>query len=152
MIRLRDEDLFGNHLGELGVVFLRRVFGLDEVKWVEIDPHRSTADICYNAGRSGLMDVLPCLAAAIRGQFPWGTALFHDDSISPELFRSVGRIKIKRFGKLLTTWDILMIDPGGSGSAMRRFVATRRWQVGSQTSSKIFLGFSTRAASRVSAR
>ena len=32
MVRLRNEDLFGKRLGELCVVFLRRIFALSEVK------------------------------------------------------------------------------------------------------------------------
>ncbi len=140
MIRLRDDDLFGNLLGELGAVFLRRVFGLDEVKWVEIDPHRSAADICYNAGRSGLTDVLHCLAAAIRGRLPSGTALFPHDSISPALFDPSAGSRSSDLASSSRLGTSLMIDPGGSGSAMRRFVTTRRWQVGSQTSSITSLG------------
>ena len=37
VIRLRDEDLFGEGLGDRCVFFLRHVFTLSEVAWVEID-------------------------------------------------------------------------------------------------------------------
>ena len=72
VIRLRDEDLFGEQLGDLCVVFLRRVFALGEVKWVEIDRDQSTAEIHYDPGRFELTDILHRLAAAIRGQYSPG--------------------------------------------------------------------------------
>jgi cation transport ATPase len=112
VIRLRDEDLFGKRLGDLCVVFLRRIFALDEVKWVEIDRDRSTAEIRYHPGLSGLIDLLQRLAAAIRGQLPPDAAAFSDSFVPPDLSQSVGRVKIQRFGTILTTWDIIDDRPG----------------------------------------
>ena len=112
VIRLHDEDLFGNRLGDLCVVFLRRIFALVEVKWVEIDRCQSTAEIRYDPGPLGLTHLLQRLAAAIRGQLPPDTTSFSDASISPDLSGSVGRIKIKRLGTILTTWDIVHDRPG----------------------------------------
>jgi len=112
VIRLRDEDLFGRRLGDLCVVFLRRIFALDEVKWVEIDRDRSTAEIHYDPGLSGLIDLLERLAAAVRGQLPPDTAALSNSSVLPDLSRSVGRVKIQRFGTVLTTWDIVDDRPG----------------------------------------
>jgi len=112
VIRLRDEDLFGKQLGDLCAVFLRRIFALDEVKWVEIDRDRSTAEIRYGPGPWGLTDLLQRLAAAIRGQFQPDAAAFSDSSIQPDLSRSAGRVKIQRFGTILTTWDIVADRPG----------------------------------------
>ena len=59
VIRLRDEDLFGESLGDRCVLFLRHVFTLSEVAWVEIDRNLSTASIHYDAGRFGLPEFLP---------------------------------------------------------------------------------------------
>ena len=48
VLRLRDEDLFGEGLGDRCVCFLRHVFTLSEVAWVEIDRNLSTAGIHYD--------------------------------------------------------------------------------------------------------
>ena len=112
VVRLRDEDLFGKRLGDLCVVFLRRVFALDEVAWVEIDRERSTAAIGYDSGLSGLTDLLERLAAALRGQLPPDAAAYSDSFVPPDLSQSVGRVKIQRFGTILTTWDIVDDRPG----------------------------------------
>jgi len=111
-IRLRDEDLFGKRRGDLCVVFLRRIFALDEIKWVEIDRDRSTAEIRYDPGRSGLTDLLQRLAAALRGQLAPDAAVFSDSFVPPDLSQSVGRVKIQRLGTILTTWDIIDHRPG----------------------------------------
>ena len=37
VLRLRDEDLFGESLGDRCLHFLRHVFTLNEVAWVEVD-------------------------------------------------------------------------------------------------------------------
>ena len=37
VVRLRDDDLFGDRLGDLCITFLQRVFALEEVTCVEID-------------------------------------------------------------------------------------------------------------------
>jgi cation transport ATPase len=111
LIRLRDEDLFREGLGDRCVHFLRHVFTLSEVAWVEIDRSLSTAGIHYDAGRLGLSEFLPRLAAALRGSlFP------HADGPSKSLLRDLehftGRIRIQRFGTTLTTWDIIHDRPG----------------------------------------
>ena len=123
VIRLRDEDLFGKQLGDLCVVFLRRVFALGEVKWVEIDRDQSTAEIHYDPGRFGLTDLLQRLAAAIRGQFPPDAATVLGQFRSTRIFldppagsRSSDLARSSRLG------TSSMTDPGGSGSATRRFV------------------------------
>lgn len=51
VLRLRDEDLFGERLNELFAVFLHRIFSLHSVKSVEINRHRFTAEIHLNADR-----------------------------------------------------------------------------------------------------
>jgi cation transport ATPase len=112
VIRLRDEDLFGKRLGDLCVVFLRRIFVVEEVKSVEIDRERSTAEIRCNPGPLGLTDLLQRLAAALRGPFPWGAAAFPDSTFPPDLSRSVARVKVQRLGTILTTCDIITDQPG----------------------------------------
>ena len=111
-IRLRDEDLFGEQPGELCVTFLRRVFALGEVKWVEIDRDQSTAQIHYEPGRIELSDILHRLAAAIHGRIPRDAAALSDGIVPRDLSGSLRRIKIQRFGKILTTWDIVHDRPG----------------------------------------
>ena len=111
-IRLRDEDLFGEHPGELCVTFLRRVFALGEVNRVEIDRGQSTAQIHYEPGRFELSDILQRLAAAIHGHIPRDATTLSNGIVPKDLSGSVRRIKIQRFGKVLTTWDIVHDRPG----------------------------------------
>ena len=68
VIRLRNEDLFGKRLGELFVVFLRRIFALSEVKSVEIDRDEFTAEIRFDADHGEIVEHLQRMAGAIR----WG--------------------------------------------------------------------------------
>jgi cation transport ATPase len=112
VIRLRDEDLFGEHLGDPCVVFLCRIFGLSEVTSVEINRDQSTADIRYDPGRWTLTALLNRLAAAIRGQSPPDASTLPASSLPQDLSRSPGRIKIQRFGTTLTTWDVVHLRPG----------------------------------------
>jgi cation transport ATPase len=111
VIRLRDEDLFGKGLGDRCVFFLRHVFSISEVAWVEIDRNLFTAGIHYDAGRLGLPEVLERLAAALRGSSPP-----HADAPSRSLLRDLehsnGRLRIQRFGTTLTTWHIIHDRPG----------------------------------------
>ena len=51
VLRLHDDDLFGKDRGNRCVRFLRHVFSLSEVAWVEVDRGLSTAGIHYDAGR-----------------------------------------------------------------------------------------------------
>ena len=111
VIRLRDEDLFGESLGDQCVRFLRHVFTLSEVAWVEIDRNLSTAGIHYDAGRFGLPEFLQRLAAALRGSSP-PHADASSKSLSRDLEHSTGRLRIQRFGTTLTTWDIIHDRPG----------------------------------------
>ena len=143
LIRLRDEDLFGNRLGDLCVVFLRRIFALDEIKWVEIDRDRSTAEIRYDPGPLGLTDLLHRLATAIRGQFPPDASQFSDSFVPQDLSRSVGRVKIQRFGTILTTWDIVDYRPGRIRLRHEAIRGDAAAQVGSRTPSRMSLGFSS---------
>jgi cation transport ATPase len=112
VIRLRDEDLFREQPGELCMTFLRRVFTLREVKWVEIDRGQSTAQIHYESGRFELSDVLQRLAAAIRGRIPRDATTLLDGIVPRDFSGSVRPIKVQRFGKVLTTWDIVHDRPG----------------------------------------
>jgi Cu2+-exporting ATPase len=109
---VRDEDLFGTRLGSLCAVFLRRVFALDEVKCVEIDRDQSTAEIRCNPGRSGLTDLLHRLAAVVRGQLPPDAVVLSDRFVPPDLSAATGRVKVQRFGTILTTWDVIDDRPG----------------------------------------
>jgi cation transport ATPase len=111
-IRLRDEDLFGEQPGELCLTFLRRVFTLGEVKWVEIDRDQSTAQIHYESGHIELSDILHRLASAIHGRIPLDAATLSYGIVPSDLSGSLRRIKIHRFGKTLTTWDIVHDRPG----------------------------------------
>jgi cation transport ATPase len=112
VVQLHDQDLFGNQPGDLCIVFLRRVFALAEIKWVEIDPDRSTAKIHYDPGPWVLADFLQRLRAAIQGRFPPDAVSFSEGSIAADLSQSVGRIRVRRFGTALTTWDIVNDQPG----------------------------------------
>src|SRR5262245_28644360 len=92
LIQLRDEDLFGKRRGNQCAVFLRRVFALDEVKWVEIDRDQSIARIHYDSHRSGLVDVLHRLATAVRGQLPAHAVALPEGAALPDLSRATGWI------------------------------------------------------------
>jgi cation transport ATPase len=111
VVRLRDDDLFGEDLGERCVCFLRHVFTLSEIAWVEVDRNLSTAVIHYDAGCFGLAEFLQRLATALRSSLPP-----HADVASMYLGRDLthasGRVKIQRFGTILTTWDIIHDRPG----------------------------------------
>ena len=119
VVRLRDEDLVKERTGNLCVLFLRRVFALDEVKWVEIDRDRFSVNIRHGTGRSKLASFLGRLATAIRTDVSRGPATVIDLSLVHDLARAGGRIKIRRFGPILTTWDIVCVPPGKSGFTIR---------------------------------
>jgi cation transport ATPase len=111
LVRLRDEDLFGEILGDRCFQFLRYVFTLNEIVWVELDRNLSTASIHYDTRCFGLAEFLQRLATALRGSIP-----AHADVVSKylkqDLKHATGRIKIRRFGTTLTTWDIIHDRPG----------------------------------------
>jgi cation transport ATPase len=111
VIRLRDEDLFGERLGDRCICFLRHVFTLTEVTWVEIDHHLCSAGIHYDTGRFGLPEFLQCLATALRGSLPLHADVL-SKSVLQDLEDSTGRLRIQRFGTTVTTWDIIHDLPG----------------------------------------
>ena len=112
MVRLRDDVLFGARLADLGVVFLRHVFALFEVAWVEVDDEQKTAAIGYDSGRLSLPAFLERLSAALRGQLSVDAAMPSAGSILGDLARHVGPLRIERFGGVLTTWEIVHHRPG----------------------------------------
>ena len=112
VLRLRDEDLFGERLGELCATFLRRIFALSEVRSVEIDRERSTAEICFDSDRSKLAEHLLRLAGAIRGQASQHFRAISECPVMEDLVHSCGRVKIRRLDTILTTWDIVDQRPG----------------------------------------
>ena len=111
VIRLHDEDLFGKSLGEQCISFLRRVFALREVAWVEIDSTKSFAGIHFDANRSKLPDLLQHMAVALRGVLP-SDACIPSHSFMLDLAHSIGQLKIQRLGKTLTTWYVIHDRPG----------------------------------------
>jgi cation transport ATPase len=111
-LRLRDEDLFGDRLSELCPTFLRRIFALREVKFVEIDRERHTAEIGLDTDRKGLAQHLQRLARAIRGETPEQFPPIAERPVLEDLVRSGGRVKIRRLDSVLTTWDVVDHHPG----------------------------------------
>jgi cation transport ATPase len=111
VLRLRDEDLFGESLGDRCLQFLRSVFTLNEVDWVEVDRNLSTASIRFDTRRFGLAEFLQRLATALRGSIP-----AHADLVSKhlrqELQQATSQVKIQRFGTTLTTWEFIHDRPG----------------------------------------
>jgi cation transport ATPase len=112
MLRLRDEDLFGERLGELCPILLRRVFALSEVKSVEIDRTQFTAEIRFDADRSELAAHLQRLAGAIRGETFQPSQAISECAVLEDLLRGGGRLKIWRVDTVLTTWDVVDQRPG----------------------------------------
>ncbi len=112
VLRLRDEDLFGDRLGELCAVFLRRIFALSEVKSVEIDRREFTAEIRFNTERLELAEYLQRMAGAIRGEIAQCSQAISDCPAVEDLRRSGGRVKILRVDTVLTTWDVVKHRPG----------------------------------------
>ncbi len=112
VVRLRDDELFGKRLAELGADFLRHVFALVAVAWVEINGEQSTAAIGYDSGRLSLTEFLERLSAALRGQLPPDAAMPSAGSILRDLARPFGPLRIERFGRVLTTWEIIHHRPG----------------------------------------
>ena len=112
IVRLRDEDLFGERLAELCPIFLRRIFALREVKFVSIDPEGNTAEICLDTSCVGLTEHLQRLAGVIRGETSQRFPAIAERSILQDLVRSAGRIKIWRLDTVLTTWDVVDHQPG----------------------------------------
>jgi cation transport ATPase len=111
IIRLRDEGLLGIGLGDRCVFFLRHVFTLSEVTWVEINRNLATANIRYDVSHFRLSEFLQRLAAALRGSFQTLTDA-PSASFSRDLEHSTGWLKIRRVDATLTTWDIVHDRPG----------------------------------------
>ena len=66
VVRLFDEELFGERIAELGVELLRRIFALEDIASVQVDRAKTTAWV-YRAGdRSALPKFLEPLAVTIR--------------------------------------------------------------------------------------
>ena len=107
VLRLRDEDLFGERFSELCAVFLRRIFALSEVNSVEIDRENFTAEIHFNNGPLKLSEHLQRLAGAIRGQTSEHSQAISDCPVLEDLFQSRSRVKIRRLDTILTTWDVV---------------------------------------------
>ncbi len=111
VLRLRDNDLFGECLGDRCLYFLRHVFTLSEVARVEVDRNLATTSIHFDASRFGLAEFLQRLAAALRGPLP-RQADATLKYVKRDLTLATGRVKIQRFGAVLTTWDIIHDRPG----------------------------------------
>jgi cation transport ATPase len=112
VLRLRDEDLFGERLGELCAVFLRRIFSLREVKSVEINRAEFTAEICFDGNHAKLPEHLQRLAGAIRGETAQQPEPISDCPILEDLLDARGQFKIWRLDTVLTIWNIVDSQPG----------------------------------------
>jgi cation transport ATPase len=107
VLRLRDEELFGERLGELCALFLRRIFSLSEVKSVEIDRGKSRAEICFGTNRSEPTKNLQRLARALRGEIFQPSQTISECPQLEDLISCGGRFKIWRLDTVLTTWDVV---------------------------------------------
>jgi cation transport ATPase len=112
VLRLRDEELFGERFGELCAVFLRRIFALSEVKSVEINREKFTAEIRFDADRSELTKHLQRLAGAIRGEISQPSQAISECPQLEDLAGGGGRFTIWRLDTVLTTWDVVDCQPG----------------------------------------
>ena len=111
VVRLRDQDLFGPISSDQCASFLRHVFTLEEVGWVELDRNQSMAQIYYDAAHLELSEFLLRLAMALRGSFP-PEADLPPKSLARDLTDSTGPVRIQRFGTILTTWKVIFNRPG----------------------------------------
>ena len=107
VLRLHDEDLFGEWIGEACAVFIRRIFALSEVKSVEIDREKFAAEIRFDTDHFELAKHLQRLAGAIRGETFQHSQAISDSPLLEDLNRFGGRVKIWRLDTVLTTWDIV---------------------------------------------
>ena len=111
VIRVRDPDLFSKPLGDFCVVFLRRLFALDEVAWVDIDRDRFSAHIGYDAGRYGLPEFLKRLTTALRCELS-PTSAVPESLFAGDLICSASKLRFERYGTMITTWHIVHDRPG----------------------------------------
>jgi cation transport ATPase len=109
-LQLHDDEVFGPGGTELCGRFLRRVFTVPEVQSVEIDRPRSTAQIRYERGRTGMADLLHRLAKALRSSSEGSSAAETASLLPSDL--SQPRLTIYRHRGLLTTWRVLADQPG----------------------------------------
>ena len=112
ILRLRDEDLFGERFGGLCAIFLHRNFSLREVKSVEIDRDKFTAEIRLHGDRAKLGEYLQRLAAAIRGETSQQPQPISACPALEDLPGTPGRLKIWRLDTVLTTWHVVDHQPG----------------------------------------
>ena len=112
ILRLRDEDLFGERFGELCAIFLRRIFSLREVKSVEINRDKFTAEICLHGDRAKLGEYLQRLAGAIRSETSQLPQPISTCPTLEDLLGAPGRLKIWRLDTVLTTWHVVDHQPG----------------------------------------
>ena len=110
VLRLHDQDLFGNGLSEGCSSFLRHVFTLHEVNCVELDCTLSNAQIHYDVAHVRLSDFLLRLATALRSAIPRHVNL--PSTLARDLADSTGPVNIRQFGTLLTTWEVVYSRPG----------------------------------------
>ena len=111
ILRLHDDDLFGEGHANRCIRFLRHVFSLSEVTSVEVHRDLSIAGIHYDAGCVGLVEFLQRLAIALRAPFPPCTDTA-SKYLEKDLIHLTGRVEIRRFGAMLTTWNIIHERPG----------------------------------------
>ena len=112
LLKLHDNDLFGRGRANACIRFLRHVFSLSEVTWVEVDGDHCTAAIHYDARCFRPAEFLHRLAMALRAPLPpcsADTALKH---LERDLIHLTGCVKVRRFGTMLTTWSIIHERPG----------------------------------------
>ena len=96
VLRRRDEALFGERLDELCTLFLRRIFGLSEVKSVKIDRREFTAEIRFDTNHSETTKNLQRLAGAIRGAKSQPAQAISECPQLKDFVRRSGRFKIWR--------------------------------------------------------
>jgi cation transport ATPase len=105
-ISIRDEVAFSPESGEACVRFISRAFAIAEVRSVRVDRTRRTATLHHDAVRSDLPGLLGRIADALRGSA---------NSPSPiplPALTSAPILALHRHGATLTTWEVLVDEPG----------------------------------------
>jgi cation transport ATPase len=113
-LEIRDEEIFGGGASGLCVRFLHRVFSVDEVKSVYVDRARSSALVRYRRGNQGTADLLQRMSAAIRGSETGSASQKPPVRLLPQDL-SGPRWTIHRHRRLLSTWEVLIDQPGTLG-------------------------------------
>lgn len=106
---VRDADVFGSRLAELGTLFLKRVLALPEVASVEINRDLGEA-LVVPVAADRLLVLLERLAQTIRGAD--STAAVSAGSIVRDLIVDRPRVTVRRIGSSLTTWAMVHQRPG----------------------------------------